>query len=504
MKAMKTQQVTQIRRAALAAGVGGLLVAGALVLVPDRDEAPPAPGPEARAMAAAGSGAPAALPDLAALIRNREAWVRKHPKDEQAWAVLGSAYVDRGVRQVDSASFPKAEQALRHSLRVLPADRGNSAALVGLASLANARNDFVTAKKWGEQARKAQSGHAPAGWTAYPELIEAYSGLGEYEAAGKALDTYRKLRKDAPVLARSAVVYRDRGWREDAAAKASEAAERAASPTEKAASLHELGDLAWERGEPKEALGHYDAALQAVRDHTPSVAGRARALAALGRTDEAYSDYQSAFAKLPHPEYALELGELYDSRGLDGDARTQYTALKEKAAQARAHGVNEELVLARYEADHDDPQVAVVRLKSEWAKGRRSVDVADTLGWALYRAGAAQEALPYAKKATDQGLRSAVFSYHRGEIERTLGLYGPARRHIEEALRTNPVFSPLLAPRAKEALDALGQPAAGGPDDMREESADPQANGTAGAPGSEPSEGGGAGTGAGTDRAGSR
>lgn len=460
---MNTLHMRHIKSAALATGVGAVLVAGVLVFVPDGDQGPPAPGPEARASAAVGAGAPASLPDVAALIRDREAWVREHPKDAGAWAVLGAAYVERGGLRADTAYYPKAEQALRRSLAVTPGERRNPAATAGLASLANARHDYAAARKWGEAVRKAD----PARWTTYPVLIEAYSGLGDYPAAGKALDKLRALRPGTPrVLSVSSAVYRDRGWREDAAAKADEALTKAGTPAEKAGALHALGALAWERGEPKEALRHYDAALKAARDHHPSLAGRARVLAALDRTDEACQDYQAALAERPLPEYALELGELYDAMGLDGDARSQYELLRERTTRARADGVNEEVLLAGYESDHGDPRAAVERLEAEWRRGHRSMRVSDALGWALFRAGEPGKALPYAKRATEQGMRSALFSYHQGEIERALGMDGPARRHLEEALRTNPRFSPLLAPKAREALDALGNLPGGGPKDM--------------------------------------
>ncbi|WP_329387173.1 tetratricopeptide repeat protein [Streptomyces sp. NBC_01716] len=451
-----------IKRAALAAGVGAVLVVGVLVFVPDGDEAPPPPGPEARARAAVGAGGPASLPDVAALIRDREAWLRENPKDAGSWAVLGAAYVERGGLRADTAYYPKAEQALRRSLAVTPGERRNPAATTGLAALANARHDYAAARKWGEAVRKA----APERWTTYPVLIEAYNGLGDYTAAGRALDKLRSLRSGVRVLSVSSVVYRDRGWREDAAAKADEAAGRAATPAEKAGALNALGGLAWERGEPKEALRYYDAALKVTRDHHPSLAGRARALAALGRTEEAGQDYQAALAERPMPEYAMELGELYESQGLGGDARSQYELLRDRTARAQADGVNEELTLARYEADHGSPRAAVERLESEWRRGHRSMRVSDTLAWALYRAGDAEKALPYAKRATEQGMRSALFSYHRGEIERELGMEGPARRHLDEALRTNPHFSPLLAPKARAALKELGELPGGGPKDM--------------------------------------
>ncbi|MFJ1597653.1 tetratricopeptide repeat protein [Streptomyces sp. NPDC088261] len=486
MNAMKTDQLKRVRRAALATGVGGALVAGVLLVVPDRGAEPaPALGPEARAMAAVGAGAPAALPDLAALVRDREDRVRTHPEDAGAWAVLGSAYVERGVRRADPAYFPKADRALRRSLQVAPGGAargaggagdtggargkgasagafGRSDALIGLGALANARHDYGAARKWGEEVRKREPGR----WAAYPVLIDAYNGLGDYAAAGKALDRLKKLHSGAPVLERSAEVYRDRGWREDAEAKAAEAAARAASPVEKAEALSTQGELSWERGEPAEALGYFDGALKAVRDHAGSLAGRARALAALGRTEEAYATYQRANEEMPRPEYALELGELYDARGLDGDAQNQYAALRARAEEAQVRGVNEELVLARFETDHGDPKSAVERLRAEWARGHRSMEVADALGWALFRTGEGREALTYAKKATGQGRRSALFAYHRGEIERSLEMTGAARRHLDEALRTHPAFSPLLAPKAREALDALGEPAAGGPKDL--------------------------------------
>jgi tetratricopeptide (TPR) repeat protein len=457
MKAMKSEQAGQIRRAAIAAGVGAALVLGVVLFVPDKDQRT-AGHPEARAMAAVGAGAPASVPDLSALIRDRETWLRGHPSDGRSWAVLGSAYVDRGVRGADSAYYPKAEQALERSLKVRPGARGNAEAMVGLASLANARHDFAAARKWGEAARKQE----PKGWTAYPVLIDAYNGLGDYQAAAEALKKFKKLRSGAPVLARSAEVYRDQGRPEDAARLAADATAHAGSPVEKAEARYRQGEFAWERGKPKEALTHYDAALEASRSHVPSLAGRARALAALGRTDEAIRDYQTAIRKLKKPEYLLELGELYDSLGLDGDAQSQYSALRARAARAEADGVNEELVLARFETDHGDPRSAVVRLRAEWARQHRSVAVADALGWALYRAGESREALTYATKATGQGRADALLSYHRGEIERSLEMYGPAGRDLEDALRTNPYFSPLLAPLAREVLAALSQSQAGG------------------------------------------
>ncbi|MGW1812664.1 tetratricopeptide repeat protein [Streptomyces sp. NPDC002125] len=463
---------TTLRRAAFGAVAGAVLVAGAVIAVPDDsgEAAPPVPGPVARAEAAAAAGSPASLSDLTALIGDRQKWVETHPADAPSWAVLGTAYVEWGRRSADAAYYTRAEQALQRSLAAQPGERGNTEAWVGLGALAVARNDFLAAKKWGETVRARQ----PKSWTAYPVLIEAYNGLGDYAAAAKATEKFGTLRKGAPALARTSQMYRNQGWREDALATAQEAADLAATPAEKAAALHGLGDLAAERGEPAEALAQYEAALRTDRGHLASRAGRARALVALDRTDEALADYRTVTAKLPRPEYVLELGELYESLGLDGDARTQYTALRELLAGARTAGVDESLTEARFEADHGDPEAAVELMRAEWAAQRRSSAVADALAWSLHRAGRSEEALQYAEKAVETGVRNASYAYHLGVIESSLGQDGPARGHLEEALRTDPDFSPLAAPLAREALDELGEPADGGPADMQPPAPEPE------------------------------
>jgi hypothetical protein len=60
-------------------------------------------------------------------------------------------------------------------------------------------------------------------------------------------------------------------------------------------------------------------------------------------------------------------------------------------------------------------------------------------------------------------VRSAAYVYHRGVIEGELERYGAARRHLQEAARINPWFSPLDAPRLRRALAELGEPSVEGP-----------------------------------------
>ncbi|MET7455174.1 tetratricopeptide repeat protein [Streptomyces sp. NPDC005574] len=447
------RRVLLISVAACAVLVGGLLLPWG-----PADRPSPAPAPGAQALTAVTGGVPAALPGLAELIREREARVRARPKDARSWAVLGAAYVEQGRRTADAAAwYPRAERALRTSLKVRARD--NAEALEGLAALANARRDFPAALAWGEAALKQDRER----WTTYPQLLDAYTGLGDYKAAGRTLDRLLALRSGPAVLARAAAVYDDRGRREDAAAALSDAAAAARSPAEQAAWLERAGQLAWERGDREDALRHFRAAVRLDPDERAAQAGEARTLVALGRTTEALNAYRAALAKQPLPQYALELGELYESLGLAQAARVQYDQLRERVRGAAAGGVDDALVLGRFEADHGDPLAAVRGLRAEWRR-QPGIAVADALGWALHRAGEDEEALRFATAATDKAhggtVRSALYAFHRGMIERGSGLNWPARRHLEEALRINPYFSPLDAPRAREALRALGEPPA--------------------------------------------
>jgi tetratricopeptide (TPR) repeat protein len=448
------------RRRLVVGSLVGCLVLGGGVLVCLPGEGPaergaPAPAPGARAGSAVRAGVAAALSDLAALVEERERAVRERPEDARSWAVLGTAYVEQGRRTAGVAElYPKAERALRASLKARP--RGNADALGGLAALANARRDFPAALRWGEAARKA----APKRWTTYPQLIDAYTGMGDYRKALRALDTLTSLHSGPAVRGRAAGVYWDRGRREDAQAALADAAVGAVSPAEQAAWLERAGQLAFERGEREDALRHFQEAVRLDPDQRAAQAGQGRALAALGRTTEALSAYRVALERQPLPQYALELGELYESLGLARAARVQYDRLRRLVRQESAGGVDGALTLGRFEADHGDPASAVRRLRAEWRR-QPGVAVADALGWALHRAGDDEAALGFASIATDRVHGGAVYSapyvHHLAVIERALGKDGPARRHLQEALRINPYFSPLFAPAARASLAGLGE-----------------------------------------------
>jgi len=63
--------------------------------------------------------------------------------------------------------------------------------------------------------------------------------------------------------------------------------------------------------------------------------------------------------------------------------------------------------------------------------------------------------LVHAERAARTGMSNALFAYHRGMIEKSLGRDRDAVRSLRRSLSINPYFSPLHAPRARAALKQL-------------------------------------------------
>lgn len=309
---------------------------------------------------------------------------------------------------------------------------------------------------------------APERWPGYPPLIDAYRGLGDDKAAGKALETLRGLRAPEVVVRFAAArLYRDRGWREDAAANLGDVVAAARSATEEADARRLLGELAAERGEPERALGWFDGALRVGPDRYEALAGRARALAALGRSGEAVRVYREAYAGRPVPEYALELGELHESLGAGREARERYDVVRERVRARDAHGVRGGLLLGTLDADHGDADAvgsAVSLLRDETEARGASPVALDAYAWALFRAGEVSAADALYREVRQKGGRGALFAYHRAEVALSLGDPGSARRGFGEVLRVNPFVSPLVGVRVRGALAELGEPSPGGPE----------------------------------------
>ncbi|MEU3891481.1 tetratricopeptide repeat protein [Streptomyces sp. NPDC029041] len=406
----------------------------------------------ADAVSAAGALSPGDLArgDLDAGIASLQKHLRAQPRDFGSWATLGVAYVEQARTKGDPSRYAQAESALKRSLALEP---GNDQALAGRAALAAARHDFPAALAHAGRALKQNPYNERALCTRIDALVE----LGRYDDAAKAADTADDRRPGIPVFTRYAYVHELRGDVRTARAVLQRALGSAHAPADVAYVATALGQLAWNQGEYKTALGHYARALAADDAYLPALEGRARAQAASGDRAAAVEGLEQVVARFPLPGPLVALGELYEDRGADGDrakAGDQYALVDAWTALARAGGANTDLETAMAAADHGDKKEALRAARAEWER-RHSVHTADALAWALHVNGRDEEALSYARRATATGYRNAVFLYHRGVIERATGDDREARTHLKAALDLNPGFSPLGAREARTALEDL-------------------------------------------------
>ncbi|MER5752038.1 tetratricopeptide repeat protein [Streptomyces sp. NPDC002088] len=452
-------RVTAVRRVAAAgrrwrvghlAGCAALLAvaltAGAIAVGAVRD------GREVAVAAAPAAVSPALLAggNLDASIAALQTHLRGQPRDFSGWATLGLAYVEQARTKGDPSRYPQAEQALKRSLDLAP---DNDPALAGRAALAAARHDFKGALEYADQALKQN----PYSERALCSRIDALVELGRYDDAQQAADTADARHPGVPVFTRYAYVRELRGDVTTARRVLERALASATSPGDVAYVSTQLGQLAWNQGRYKSALDHFARALGADENYLPALEGRARAQAGSGDRAGAIEGMENVVSRYPLPGPLVELGELYEARGADGDKRKagdQYALVDAWTALARANGVNADLDTALAAADHGDAKSALRAARAEWAR-RHTVHTADALAWALHVNGQDEEALPYAREATATGYRNASFLYHRGVIERATGHEKDARNRLTAALKLNPGFSPLGARAARTELKSL-------------------------------------------------
>ncbi|GII55930.1 hypothetical protein Pth03_43190 [Planotetraspora thailandica] len=424
----------KVRIVAAVLGLASVLTVGAALIPGDRQS------PTVVVGAAYQTGEnPVLATSLKDAIRALTARLQRLPDDHQAWAQLGSAYVQQARLTADPSFYPRAEQALARSVALRP---GNFAALTGQAALAAGRHDFAEAVRLARVSEAAN----PYGVDAQAVLADAYTQLGRYGEATRAIDRMMALHPGVAAFTRASYDAELHGDRAAARRMLERALGDAFSPADIAYCRHYLGELALHSGDLKGATKQYRLALEAAPDFTPALAGTARAAALSGRPAEAADLYATVVARLPLAQYVTEYGEVLSAAGRDPGE--QWALLRAQRDLMKEAGVKDDLTWAEYEADHGSPARAVEHARAEYARNPNVV-AADALAWALHRDGRDREALPYAREATATGWRNALLHHHRAEIERSLGMGEEARKSAAMVRDIDPAFSPDLPALAR-------------------------------------------------------
>lgn len=385
------------------------------------------------------------------LIRGYQASVRAAgtgPASADLYAALGGAYLQKVRENGDPGLYVRADAALRAGQRLAPR---NYRVLGALGTLALARHEFSRGLQLGRAARTAN----PDANLAFPVIVDALVELGRYRAAGAELQRFSDRK---PALASYARVSYFRELHGDLAGalQAIRLAVSAGGDSAENAAYAQtlLGNVEFDLGHLAAARSAYRLALARFPRYLPAGAGVARVEAATGRTAAAIAGYRDIVTRLPLPEYVIALGETELAGGRPVDGRRDLALVRAEEQLLQANGVNTDAELALYEANHGDAHQGVALGRRAWASAP-SVRSADALGWALTAAGRPHDGLTWARRALRLGSRDASFLYHAGISARGAGQRSAARRYLTASLAYNRRFSPLYAPRARQALKDL-------------------------------------------------
>ncbi len=384
-------------------------------------------------------------------ITGLQAHLKAIPGDYVSWSTLGLAYVQQAKVTVNSDFYPLAEGVLKKSLTINDVD--NFLAYAGLASLANARHDFAGAQAY------AKRGLAINGYSdvLYGALSDAETQLGDYPDAFKDVQKMIDLSPDTSSLSRASYTWELRGNLDKARTLMQQALDDAPNGSDRAFAMYYLGELAFNSGDANTALRYYRSALDASPGDSASLAGKAKAEAALGQNLTAIDDYAKVVEQTPEPSYLIEYGELLQSLGRTAEADQQYAVFATTQTLFEANGVEPDSTATLYDADHGSPADALGN--AEKGIGTRPFLVMyDAYAWALHKNGRDAEALTAVDKALATGMKNALFHFHKGMIEFALGDKTQARLELNLAMSINPTFSPLDVPIATATLVQLGAP----------------------------------------------
>jgi len=375
--------------------------------------------------------------------------VRQNPDDVQSYAVLGAGYMQKVRDTGDPSFYAKAQAVLDEALK---RDPQNVDALIGAGTLANARHKFHDALQLGEQAKAIN----PTVPRIYGVLADAQIELGLYDDAVQTLQTMIDMRPDLSSYSRISYT-RELHGDMAGAVEAMQAAVNAGGPaTENSAWVRvQLGNLYFTQGDLAQAEQQYQHTLSLLPDYVYAQAGLGHVRAAQGKLDQAIGLYQSAIARMPLPEFVIALGETQQAAGRTAEANKQYELVRAMEQLFKANGVDTDVELALFNADHGQDPVATLALARDAYTRRPSIKAADTLAWALFKAGQIDDARRYADQALHLGTHDPLMLYHAGTIAQAQGDSVAARDWLTRALERNPSFSPLYAPMARQALANL-------------------------------------------------
>ncbi|HEY8743464.1 MAG TPA: tetratricopeptide repeat protein, partial [Chloroflexota bacterium] len=390
-----------------------------------------------------------------AVISKTQQQLRAHPNDEHSYVVLGEAYEQEARDVGDPTYYAKADAVLQQARKRQPDD---AEAIAAQGSLALSRHDFVGALALCQQAHQLD----PYSANVLGIISDADVQLGKDADAIQSAQQMVNLRPDLSSYSRISYI-RELHGDFAGAISAMQAAAIAGGPAAEnvAWTSWQLGTLYFDEGKLDAAQHAFEHGLAIYPKYMHCEAGLAMVAAARGDYQTAIADYNAALNVMPFPLYIINLGDVYAAAGQPQDAAREYglVAVIEKLFQA--NGVNVDMELALYQADHHQNLPQALALAQQNNQLRPSVMAADALAWTRYQSGDCRGAAAAERQAMRLGTRLPLMLFHAGMIARCAGDTATATADLQQAIALNPHFSVLYDGVAETTVAAItgGSPA---------------------------------------------
>lgn len=384
-----------------------------------------------------------------ARVQAAQQTIEQSPDKPDGYNLLASAFMQKARETGDFGFNSRAEGALARSLEVDPENYDTTKLRAKL---------LLTYHRFGEAlevARRAQV-LRPDDHDNYGAITDALVELGNYPEAIAAAQKMVDLRPDSASYARVSYLRSLHGDGEGAIA-AMQVAVKAASPKDPEGAawcrVH-LGDELMTAGKQLEAEKEYDKALYLFPDYPLALAAKARALIAKDDLEGAAKFYEQAQNRVPLPETAVALGDLYQRLGRAEAAQRQYDLVEFIERHSAASGTYSRQ-LAMFWVDHDQKLDEALIIAQRERSTRQDIYTCDALAWILLKNKRVDEAKQAIAEALRLGTRDARLYYHAGMIYDELGDRKNAVRYLTLALQINPHFDVRQAELAQKSLTEL-------------------------------------------------
>lgn len=373
-------------------------------------------------------------------ITNLKEQLVVNPNNSKLLTKLGAAYIQKARESNDPEYYSLAEDVLERSLKGEPE---NFLAMAELGSVYLSRHNFKEALDLSQKALVLNSYSAYT----YGVKVDAQIELGMYDDGIASLQKMVDTRPDLSSYSRVSYVRELKGDM-NGAIDAMKSAVSAGSPeSENTAWCRvQLGNLYYNSGDVETAEKIFQKITLDFPDYIHGYGGLAKIKVFRKQYKEAVDLYQNALEKNSLPEYLIALGDVYTMSGDKEKAEEQYQKVKFIITMFKEKGVDTDLDLALFNADHNRYlKESLKDAEKSLENGSQSIKVYHTLAWTNYKLGNFEEAEKNITQALRLGTKDPLMYFHAGKIYNRLGNFDKAKEYSAFALQINPFYDTLYS-----------------------------------------------------------